>query len=53
MWRMKKEERLSEEEMDGRNTRDVRNGPGGAEGCGGGSELIEKTDHDGHLDSSN
>ena len=41
------EERLSKEEMDGGNTHNVRDGPGGAEGCGRGSELMEKNDHDG------
>jgi len=28
--------------MDGRNTHDVRDRPGGAEGCGGVSGLLEK-----------
>jgi len=37
----------SEEEMDGGNTHDVRDGPGGAEGCRGGSRLIQTNDHDG------
>ena len=34
--------------MEGRNTHDVRDGPGEAEGCGGGSRLMEKNDRDGH-----
>ena len=46
MWRRKKEERSSEEEMDEGHKHDVRDGPGGVEGCGGGSKLMEKNDHD-------
>ena len=42
------EERSSDEEVDGGNTHNVRDEPGGAEGCGGGSGLMEKTDRDGH-----
>ena len=34
--RGKKEERSSKEEVDGGNTHDVRDEPGGAEECGGG-----------------
>ena len=47
MRRKKKEQRSSEKEMDGGNAHDVRDGPDEAEGCGGGSRLIEKNDHDG------
>ena len=43
---MKKKKRPSDEEVDGGNTRDVRDESGGAEGCGGGSGLVEKTNHD-------
>jgi len=31
---------------DGGNTHDVRDESGGAEGCGGKSGLVEKTNHD-------
>ena len=34
------------EEVDGENTHDVGNESGMAKGCGGGSGLVEKTDHD-------
>src|SRR6218665_1411157 len=47
MWRRKKE-RSSQEEMDGGNIHDVRDGPDGAKGCGGGSRLI----HSGHFYSA-
>jgi len=40
------EERPSEEEVDGGNTRDVRDESGGAERCGRVSGLVEKIDHD-------
>jgi len=45
--------RSSEEEMDGGDTHDVRDEPGRAKECGGGSRLMEKNDHDSHYDSKN
>ena len=45
MRRGKKEERPTKEEVDGGNTRDVRDESGGVERCGGGSGRVEKTDH--------
>src|SRR6218665_651667 len=43
-----KEERLTKEEVDGGNTHNVRDEFDGAEGCGGGSGRVEKTDHVNH-----
>jgi len=43
----KTEERSSEEETDEGNAHNVRDGPGGAQGCGGGSRLMEMNDRDG------
>ena len=40
------EKRPSDEEVGGENTHDVRDESSGAEGCGGGSGLVEKTNHD-------
>jgi len=50
--RRKKKERSSDKEMDGGNTHDVRDGPDGAEGCGGRSRIVEKNDHDGQFNES-
>ena len=36
----------SDEEVDGGNTHDVRDESGEAEGCSGGSEPVEKNNHD-------
>ena len=47
LMRRTKEERSFEEGMDGGNTHDVWDGPCAAEGCGGGSRLMEKNYHDG------
>ena len=41
-----KKKRSFDEEVDGGNTHNARDESGGAEGCGGGSELVEKTNHD-------
>jgi len=41
-----KKKRPSDEEVDGGNTYNVRDESGGAEGCGGRSGLVEKTNHD-------
>jgi len=38
---------MFEEEIDGGNTHDVRDGTVSAEGRGGGLRLMEKNDHDG------
>jgi len=46
MQRVNKEERPSEEEVDGGNAHDVRDESDEAEGCGGGSRLMKKTELD-------
>src|SRR6218665_2406836 len=41
----RRKKRPSDEEMDGGNTQDVRDESGGAEGCGGGSGLVDCGDN--------